>query len=74
MKMKGLFFLFCLASSLSSCQRGMPLKTAKFPQEFWQLKSESGDIIKSSFLNEKQTLKDLQKKYPKSKIENNYLL
>ena len=41
MKMKGLFFLFCLASSLSSCQRGMPLKTAKFPQELIQFKSIS---------------------------------
>lgn len=42
---------------------------AKFAQDFWQLKSESGEIIKSSFLNEKQILKDLQKKYPNSKIE-----
>ena len=41
MNKKGLFFLSFLALGLSACQRGMPLKTAKFPQELVQFKSIS---------------------------------
>lgn len=42
---------------------------AKHPQEFWLLKNDKGETIKSAFLDDKKSLQELKKKHPKSKIE-----
>jgi hypothetical protein len=42
---------------------------AKFAQEFWVLKNEKGETVKSAFLDDKKSLKEIMDKYPNSKIE-----